>query len=255
MDQQTLSLLKLVLMTGTLAVVLVEILPLHGQSSDQATNAPTSPPSVSPSATPSASSFDFQKAAPVLQLPDPWSLMTPEALLKVQMFYAGVINGQAGGLTFTSGFTYGKGVKVNFFTGELVIVSVYSHALTPELMLAGYQRGMKEVVNSSTSNLNGIISNFTAEQPYWNATVRSLVSPASWQNFDGSTSRIKIYLIPTQEYTLAIAVFGGTSKPDQIFTDAEQAMAKISLPGDIVEPPSWGEQMTVLLQQQNANQK
>ncbi len=173
--------------------------------------------------------------------------MTPQVAAKVQLFFLGVLNGNVTSCKPTGGYTYGKNAKVNFFSSELVVLGIYPNALSPQLMLAGYQRGTKEFANGVNNNMNGIISNFAWESMYWDPKIQTLVCPASWQSFEGSTSRFRMYIIPTTKYVVAIGAFGGSKIPDLVFGNTEQAIAQITFPSDLVEPPSWGEQMTALL--------
>ena len=189
---------------------------------------------------------------PTLALPDPWVAATPEQVKSMQLYINSLLKGSMGMTGFTDdskGFFHERNAKVDILTGELIALSI-SHTLTPQLFLFAFQREKQDSIDSVNSNLNGVVSNFTWEKPSWSPALHAMVCPCSWQNFDGSTSRIRIYFIPAKTFAIDIMVFGGTSKPDQIFADAEQAISKISLPSDVVVSPAWGEQMTALLKAQ-----
>jgi hypothetical protein len=248
--------------------LLIALLLGHGLASGDestkpaSTNAPPAAPGTAPATNAAATSpvpakdnlprlatgeLDAEKLIPALVLPEPWTPLTPEQTKSMQLYASSLMKGDMSSVSFSRGFLYGKDGKMNILTSASLVIGIYQHALSPQLFYFGYQKEKQQTLDSVNANMNGIVSDFTWEQPYWNAALRTVVCPISWQNFDGSTSRLRYYFIPTKGYIINFMVIGGGTKPDQIFADAEQAISKVTVPGDVALPPAWGEQIAVLL--------
>jgi hypothetical protein len=242
--------MKLQSLAFMMGVIVLEPVTISG---DPATNgAPTNSPAAAAVLTQPVS-IDVEKVMPALALPDPWVAATPQQLKSMQLYLNSLLKGGMSMAGFTEGsrgFLHDKNAKVDVLTGEFIALSISQHGFTPQLFLYGFQKEKQDSTDSVNSNLNGMVSNFTWEKPTWKATLSAVVCPCSWQNFDGTTSRIRLYFIPTKTYMINMVVMGGTSRADQNFADVEQAISKISLPSDVVVPATWGDQMTALLNAQ-----